>query len=136
MISNFCLASLKGVYEKEGKKKIRVKLRKTIYFYNVCVWIRMTYMLLAFCIFFFFFSFLFFACVSILEDKIYCSYTVYVLFKGLTTILLKNIYIKNWSHGTVHTFKNYFDIVFSVFHKISCIQIEPKYKLLLNPNSI
>ena len=35
---------------------------------------------------------------------IYCAYTVHAF---------KNI--KNWSHGTIHTFKNYFAIVFSVF---------------------
>ena len=38
----------------------------------------------------------------------------------------KNIYIKNRSHGTIHIFKNYFAIVFSVFNKISCIQTDPK----------
>ena len=41
---------------------------------------------------------------------------------------LKNI--KNESHGTIHTFKNYFTIVFSVSAKISCIQMNP---LLLYP---
>ena len=29
------------------------------------------------------------------------------------------IFIKNRSHGTIHTFKNYFTIVFSVLNKIS-----------------
>jgi len=33
---------------------------------------------------------------------------------GPTVTLLK-IYIKNWSHGTIHTFKNY-ATVFSVFN--------------------
>ena len=33
--------------------------------------------------------------------------------------------IKNGSHSTIHTFKNYFAIVFSVFSKISCIQTDP-----------
>ena len=31
------------------------------------------------------------------------------------TSFLNKIFIKNGSHGTVHTFKNYFAIVFSVF---------------------
>ena len=30
------------------------------------------------------------------------------------------------SHATIHTFKNYFVIVFSVFSKISCIQMNSK----------
>ena len=34
--------------------------------------------------------------------------------------------IKNGSHDTIHTFKNYFVIVFSVFSKISGIQTDPK----------
>ena len=34
--------------------------------------------------------------------------------------------IKNRSHDTIHTFKNYFITVFSVFSKISCIQSNPK----------
>ena len=34
--------------------------------------------------------------------------------------------IKNGSHDTVHTFKNYFTIVFPVFSKISDIQTDPK----------
>ena len=35
-------------------------------------------------------------------------------------------FIKNRSHGTIHTFKNYFAIIFSVFNKISDIQIHLK----------
>ena len=30
-------------------------------------------------------------------------------------------YIKNGSYGTIHTFKNYFLIIFSIFNKINCI---------------
>ena len=41
------------------------------------------------------------------------SGTVHVLFMGPTSTLLKKI--KNESHNTIHTFKNYFVIVFSVF---------------------
>ena len=103
---------------KRKKKKRRVKSRKTIYFYNVCVWIRITYMLLAFCIFF---TFLFFALVSILGDKVYYLCTVYVLFMKLTTILFRKIYIKDWFHDTIYIFKNYFNIIFSIFSKINCI---------------
>ena len=34
-------------------------------------------------------------------------------------------FIKNGSHSTIHTFKNYFATVFSVFSKISGIQTDP-----------
>ena len=37
------------------------------------------------------------------------------------------IFIKNGSYGTIHTFKNYFSTVFSVFNKISDIQTDPTY---------
>ena len=39
-----------------------------------------------------------------------------------------NFFIKNESHSTIHTFKNYFTTVFSVFsfNKISSIQTDPK----------
>ena len=36
------------------------------------------------------------------------------------------IFIKNGSHDTIHTFKNYFAIMLSVFSKISSIQTHPK----------
>ena len=42
---------------------------------------------------------------------IYCVYTVYIF---------KNI--KNGSHDAIHTFKNYFALVFSVSAKINCIR--------------
>ena len=41
----------------------------------------------------------------------HCSCTVYQ--RSCTVHALKNI--KNRSHGTIHTFKNYFDTVLSVF---------------------
>ena len=42
--------------------------------------------------------------------------------------LFSNFFIKNGSHGTIHTFKNYFVTVFSVFSfsKISYIQTDPR----------
>ena len=45
----------------------------------------------------------------------HCFGTVYALFMEPTATLLKK-YIKNRSHGTIHTFKNYFATVFSVFN--------------------
>ena len=72
------------------------------------------------CIFLFFFFFLD-AHIVVLETK--C--TVYTLFMGPTTTLFRKKNIKNGSHNTIHTFKNYFATVFSIFSKISCIQTDP-----------
>ena len=41
-----------------------------------------------------------------------------------TTTLFRKKNIKNGSHGTIYTFKNYFVTVFSVSAKISCIQTD------------
>ena len=40
--------------------------------------------------------------------------------------LFNNFFIKNGSHGTIHTFKNYFATMFSVSTKISSIQADPQ----------
>ena len=40
--------------------------------------------------------------------------------------LFNNFFIKHWSYDTIHTFKNYFTTVFSVFNKINGIQTHPK----------
>ena len=38
------------------------------------------------------------------------------LFMDPQITLFNNFFIKNESHGTIHTFKNYFATVFSVFN--------------------
>ena len=38
-----------------------------------------------------------------------------VLFTGPTISIFSNFFIKNWSHDTIHIFKNYFVTMFSVF---------------------
>ena len=50
-----------------------------------------------------------------------------VLFMDPQIPLFSNFFIKNGSHGTIHTFKNYFATVFSVFSlsKINSIQTDP-----------
>ena len=48
-----------------------------------------------------------------------------VLFTRPTNFFFNNFFIKNGSHGIMHTFKNYFTTVFSVFNKISGIQMDP-----------
>ena len=42
------------------------------------------------------------------------------------SFFLSNFFIKNWSHDTIHTFKNYFTTIFLVFIKISVIQTDSK----------
>ena len=51
----------------------------------------------------------------------YCSYTIH----GTHNHFIQKKNIKNGSHDTIHTFKNYFATVFSVFNKISDIQMDP-----------
>ena len=43
------------------------------------------------------------------------------------TSFFTQTFIKNASHDTIHTFKNYFVIVFLIFNKISGIQMDPEY---------
>ena len=54
---------------------------------------------------------------------------IHALFTDPQISLFSNFFIKNGSHNTIHTFKNYFAIVFSVsvfsFNKISSIQTDP-----------
>ena len=73
-----------------------------------------------FCIFFFFLEpwLLTFLCKQCTPmGPVHCS-------RDPQTSLLSNFFIKNESHGTIHTFKNYFTTVFLVFSKISCIQTD------------
>ena len=58
------------------------------------------------------FPFFFFFFITCFRETII---TVAALFMGPTTTLFKKN-IKNGSHGTIHTFKNYFATVFSVFN--------------------
>ena len=48
------------------------------------------------------------------------------LFTGPTNLFFQLFLHKNRSHGTIHTFKNYFATVFSVFSKTSGIQTDSK----------
>ena len=47
--------------------------------------------------------------------------------------LFSNFFIKNGSHGTIYTFKNYFTTVFFSFQfsVFSCIQTDPKYRSVM-----
>ena len=66
----------------------------------------------------FYFSSMYIAHFSNTSGSVYCL-------RDSQTSLFSNFFIKNWFHGTIHTFKNYFTIVFSVFSKINYIQIDP-----------
>ena len=73
----------------------------------------------------FFFIFLFFLCMHF--GRYYALFSgSHILFTRSTNTLFRKKNIKNWSHGILHTFKNYFAIVFSVFNKISGIQTDHK----------
>ena len=58
---------------------------------------------------------------QIFSNRVHCTRTIHGTHKHF--IHKKNI--KNESHNTIHTFKNYFTTVFSVFNKISYIQTDP-----------
>ena len=91
--------------------------------------------------------FFFFSLFSrVLEQCGYCSCTVHwtvaanvdfflheqyicALFTDSQISLFSNFFIKKGSYDTIHTFKNYFAIMFTVFsfNKISSIQTSPKW---------
>ena len=48
----------------------------------------------------------------------HCSVGPMHCLHDLQTSFFNKIFIKNGSHGAIHTFKNYFATVFSVFSKI------------------
>ena len=54
------------------------------------------------------------------------------------TSLFSNFFFKNGSHDTIHTFKNYFATVFSVFSfsKISSFQTDPLFILQPTPPNL
>ena len=83
---------------------------------------------------FFFFFFFFYAHVSAFRDKVHCLCIVYALFMhyshtihGTHIHFIQKKNIKNGSHDAIHTFKNYFDTVFSVFSKMSYSQTDPTF---------
>ena len=71
-------------------------------------------------LFFFFFQ-------PAIVDFVNCEQCICVLFTVPQITLFSNFFIKNGSHNTIYTFKNYFVTVFSVSvsAKISSIQTHP-----------
>ena len=83
----------------------------SIQYDNVSVWIhliqRFIYVLLTSFFFFFFVP-------TALFDQINCKQYIRTLFTNPQISLFSNFFIKNKSHNTIHTFKNYFATVFSI----------------------
>ena len=51
------------------------------------------------------------------------------------TFFFTKTFIKNGSHCIIHTFKNYFTIMFSIFNKINCIQTDPNSQIIYQGNA-
>ena len=64
--------------------------------------------------FFSFFFFFFFFFQPAIVDFVNCEQCICVLFTVSQITLFSNFFIKNGSHNTIYTFKNYFATVFSV----------------------
>ena len=110
-----------------------------VFFFLVCVWFQRLSLSFAF--------FFFFTRVSgdkcnrgVLFSNVWpCFFDISVnqwacaLFMDPQISFLIKFFIKNGSHSTIHTFKNYFATVFSVFSfsKISSIQTHP-YKAIFS----
>ena len=73
-----------------------------------------------------------------LFDQVNCEQCTDVLFTDPQIPLFSHFFIKNGSHNTIYTFKNYFATVFSVFSfsKINYIQTDPNcWSLSINRGS-
>ena len=62
---------------------------------------------------------------AVLFDQVNHEQCTHALFTDPQIPLFNNFFIKNRSHDTNHTFKNYFVTVFSISAKISSIQTDP-----------
>ena len=89
---------------------------------STCLDIAFPTSVFAFAFFFFFWrAFLTFcSCDGFPMGPVHCS-------RDPQTSFFNTTFIKNGSHSTIHTLKNYFATVFSVFSKINGIQMNPKY---------
>ena len=61
-----------------------------------------------------FFFFFFFFCSAAIVDFVNCEQCIHILFTVPQITFFSNFFIKNGSHSTIYTFKNYFATVFSV----------------------
>ena len=115
----------------KGRKKIYT-IKPNLYINNkllVCIWVRRLRLRLRFSVLFFFTRFgtnftvtaLFMHCAWTVAAKFDLSNNFQpisahcALFTDPQISFFSNFFIKNWSHGTIHTFKNYFATVFFSF---------------------
>ena len=105
---------------------------------NMSVWIEMIVAFSVSC-----FPFLFFSCTWTVTSHGFTVHALFITVHSLfiTVHVLKNI--KNGSYSTIHTFKNYFASVLSVFSfqflvstTISLIQTDPISSIQTDPNII
>ena len=93
------------------------------------VWIQIN-MAFAFCNMRFSLLFFFFFVQPTIVDKSIVN-SAHVHYSRVSQItLFSNFFIKNRSHSTIYTFKNYFATVFSISVKIGCIQTNPVKTIL------
>ena len=112
--------------------KIKIKMSPTTLFTHLKIillqYFQFSPAVFAFFFFFYFLFFIFFIHVfQLSRDNMHCSLgpmNSHALFTGPTSTLFRKKKFKNRSHGTIYTFKNYFVTVFSVFSKISGIQMD------------
>ena len=64
----------------------------------------------------FFFLIFFIFVLAVVVDQFSHEQCTRILFMDPQISLFNNFFIKNWSHSTIHTFKNYFATIFSVFN--------------------
>ena len=93
------------------------------------IWIRLNWRLHFSSARFLFFFFFFFFFPTVVVNQVFPEQCIRALFTDPQTSLFSNIFIKNGSHSTIHIFKNYFAIIFSVFSfsKICSIQTDLNY---------
>ena len=90
---------------------------------QTCVWEARFALLSTFTFLLFF---LFFSSRKVwLFNQFSATYGSRTLFTNPQISFFNNFFIKNGSHGTIYTFKNYFVTVFFNFSVFSCIQTDP-----------
>ena len=105
-----------------GIQKISVLLRRLEFRWSLDInYSKSMFYCSTFCLFFFFFGF----SLQWLTIQLWTVHMCTVTDPQIP--LFSNFFIKNGSHGIIHTFKNYFVTVFSISVKINPIQTDPMY---------
>ena len=79
------------------------------------VWIQRLWATFVFFVLVFFFFFV--GGAVIVDFSVWTVHTSgsHALFMGLTNLTFQQLFIKNWYHGTIHTFGNYFLLYFQLY---------------------